>query len=138
MLYLVDYLLRNYQTLDGVGKLVNGVRLHIAPSINPDGYSNAVEGDCDGTEGRENANQVDLNRSFPDQFGRQDYEHEEPETSSVIRWTESHPFVLSAALHGGALVVNYPYDSNAISANQYSKSPDDEVFRHLAKVYSKV
>ncbi len=37
-LYLIDYLLRNYQTLDGVHNFVNGVRLHIAPSINPDGY----------------------------------------------------------------------------------------------------
>lgn len=135
-LYLIDYLLRNYQTLDGVRNFVNGVRLHIAPSINPDGYEDAVEGDCDGTKGRENANQVDLNRSFPDQFGRQDYDHAEPETTSVIRWTQSEPFVLSVALHGGALVVNYPFDSNAISANQYSISPDDEIFRYLAKVYS--
>lgn len=38
LLYLVDYLLQNYQRLEGVRNLVNGVRLHIAPTINPDGY----------------------------------------------------------------------------------------------------
>ena len=42
------------------------------PSLNPDGFAAAHEGDCVGMGsagvGRENANQVDLNRNFPDQF----------------------------------------------------------------------
>ena len=42
------------------------------PSLNPDGFAAAEEGDCgdmqSGGEGRENANRVDLNRNFPDQF----------------------------------------------------------------------
>ena len=42
------------------------------PSLNPDGFAAGDEGDCgnmqSGGRGRENANGVDLNRNFPDQF----------------------------------------------------------------------
>ena len=72
------------------------------PTMNPDGFELGQ---------RYNANNIDLNRDFPDQFydpsntlsGRQ------PETRAVMEWTWSHNFVLSANMHSGALVVNYPY-----------------------------
>lgn len=38
--------------------IVENVHLHILPSLNPDGFS---------TRKRNNANNVDLNRDFPDQ-----------------------------------------------------------------------
>lgn len=38
------------------------------PSMNPDGYERSNVGDYESLVGRPNANNVDLNRNFPDQY----------------------------------------------------------------------
>lgn len=55
-----------------------------------------------------------------------------------MEWIKSTPFVLSANLHGGAVVASYPFDDSSVhvQSGKYSASPDDIVFRHLAKVYA--
>ena len=48
--------------------LVNSLDLHILPSMNPDGFERAREGECEGANlmsGRTNTNGKDLNRNFP-------------------------------------------------------------------------
>lgn len=60
-----------------------------------------------------------------------------------MKWIKSIPFVLSANLHGGSLVANYPYDdsakdfqSNHDNRVQPNLTPDNKLFEHLARVYS--
>ncbi|XP_033111584.1 carboxypeptidase D-like [Anneissia japonica] len=137
LIYLIEYLCKNYETDNRVKKLVDETNIYILPSMNPDGFENAEVEDCKGIKGRENANRVDLNRNFPDQFRRKD-PRKEIETSSLIRWIENNPFVLSANLHGGSIVASYPFDDSAshISGGHYSSTPDDALFKHLAQVYA--
>ncbi|XP_018542741.1 LOW QUALITY PROTEIN: carboxypeptidase D [Lates calcarifer] len=135
LLNLIEYLCRNYGTDPEVTYLVNNTRIHIMPSMNPDGYEVAVEGDVKGYKGRNNSNNFDLNRNFPDQF-TPITDPRQPETAAVMRWLKSIPFVLSANLHGGSLVVNYPFDDDKEGISQYSPSPDDKVFQQLSRAYS--
>ncbi|XP_039986082.1 carboxypeptidase D [Xiphias gladius] len=135
LLNLIEYLCRNYGTDPEVTQLVNNTRIHIMPSMNPDGYEVATEGDVKGYRGRNNSNNFDLNRNFPDQFTTIT-EPRQPETIAVMNWLKSIPFVLSANLHGGSLVVNYPYDDDKEGTVQYSQSPDDKVFQQVSRAYS--
>ncbi|KAL4223757.1 hypothetical protein ACF0H5_017223 [Mactra antiquata] len=138
LIYLVQYLLENYQKDDRVTKLVDSVDIFIMPSMNPDGFEKANEGKCDGVLGRENANGHDLNRNFPDQFDPNTGKDRQPETDALIKWIESTNFILSANLHGGSVVASYPWDDSPSHKQHgvYSASPDDEVFKKLATTYS--
>lgn len=47
------------------------------------------------------------------------------------------PFVLSANLHGGELVVTYPYDMTRDWApREHTPTPDESFFRWLATAYA--
>uniref|UniRef100_A0A2K6CA25 Carboxypeptidase X, M14 family member 1 n=1 Tax=Macaca nemestrina TaxID=9545 RepID=A0A2K6CA25_MACNE len=61
-----------------------------------------------------------------------------PETRAVIKWMKRIPFVLSANLHGGELVVSYPFDMTRTpwAARELTPTPDDAVFRWLSTVYA--
>jgi carboxypeptidase D len=89
--------------------------------------------------GRGNAKNIDLNRNFPDQYVVNQFNRLiEPETKAVMDWILSEPFVLSANLHNGALVANYPYDDNPVGQSGENLSPDDAIFKFLAHTYSDV
>ncbi|XP_059223641.1 carboxypeptidase M isoform X2 [Stomoxys calcitrans] len=151
LLHLIQYLVSSYETDQYVKWLLDNTRIHIMPSMNPDGYAVSKEGTCDGGQGRYNARGFDLNRNFPDYF-KQNNKRGQPETDAVKDWISKIQFVLSGSLHGGALVASYPYDntpnaricrSSALCAmfQTYSAAPsltpDDDVFKHLSLVYAK-
>jgi len=64
----------------------------------------------------------------------------QPETQNMIDFTARHNFVMSANFHGGALVVNYPWDLKLPGdpgAGYYSACPDDITFIDLSLTYAK-
>lgn len=141
MLHLIQYLVNSYNSDPYVKWLLDNTRIHILPSMNPDGFEVAKEGQCDGGQGRYNARGFDLNRNFPDYF-KQNYKRGQPETDAVKEWTSKIQFVLSGGIHGGALVASYPFDNTANSMFQSyisspSLTPDDDVFKHLALMYAR-
>lgn len=146
LLLLAKYLCENYKSPDNdrITNLIDKTRIHLLPSMNPDGYELSVEGDVGSVVGRKNTNEMDLNRNFPDQYGTNDFNRVvQPETEAIMNWTRSIPFILSANLHGGSVVANYPYDDSAkdFQPNHDTKTvtnpaPDNKLFQHLAKTYS--
>lgn len=127
-----------------VKKLLKSTRIHLMPSMNPDGYARSEVGckyETPSKRGRINANNVDLNRNFPDPIlNNQPDASLQPEVQAVMQWSKSIPFVLSANIHGGSLVANYPYDGalNISVERDYHGTPDDDIFRHLASTYANV
>jgi len=126
-LFLIEWLVQEYGTNQRATDLVNNTSIFIMPSMNPDGFES---GD------RYNANGVDLNRDFPDQFDdpNNSINGRQPETRAMMEWTWNHNFVLSANMHTGALVANYPYDGP--NSGTYSAAPDDDLFIQLARCYA--
>lgn len=110
MLHLIDYLLSNYGTDPMVTNLVDSLEIWINPNSNPDGTYRTGNTITNPTRG--NANGVDLNRNFPDPaYGdHPDGNSWQAETIAMMNFASSHSFVLSANFHGGAEVVNYPWD----------------------------
>ncbi|KAK0150142.1 Carboxypeptidase M [Merluccius polli] len=140
LLQLIDFLVEGYHSnSSSIKQLLSSTRIHFLPSMNPDGFDDANT-HCLYNQGRFNHNGVDLNRNFPDLFsGHRQNQQTEPEVEAVMRWLRSETFILSANLHGGALVASYPYDNSNQGSELVggaSVTPDDDVFVHLAKVYA--
>ncbi|KAL1421075.1 hypothetical protein MTO96_023502 [Rhipicephalus appendiculatus] len=135
MLQLIAHLINGYDHDPRIRWLLDNTNVHIMPSMNPDGMSISREGQCVGLRGRYNSAGVDLNRNFPDP-SHTVRNVEEPETAAVRKWIDTIPFVLSGNLHGGAMLVRYPYDDTYGQNTVESRTPDDDVFQHLARTYS--
>uniref|UniRef100_A0A8R1I647 Peptidase_M14 domain-containing protein n=1 Tax=Caenorhabditis japonica TaxID=281687 RepID=A0A8R1I647_CAEJA len=140
LISLAHTLLENYNTNLWIHQLVDSTRIHLMPSMNPDGYEHASEGDHSGVTGRHNANGKDLNRNFPSRFPNYFPTSEiQAETIAIMNWTRQIPFVLSANLHGGTTLVNYPFDDFPTRTRQshYAPSPDNSLFVRLAYSYAR-
>ena len=131
LLHLVNELCLKYATNKTIQNLIMTTRIHILITMNPDGFTNAKQGQCSGVVGRTNANGFDLNRNFPDPYYPRAYPLQQ-ETKAIMQWLSQYPFVLSANLHGGAIVANYPYDNyknGRGTQGYYAGTPDDKFFR---------
>lgn len=115
MLRFIDYLLSNYNQKPKITQLINNLEIWINPLANPDGTyangNNTVSG-----ARRFNFNGVDLNRNFPDFTAgtNPDGNNWQPENIIIMHLTDSLHFVLSANMHTGAEVINYPWDTQSI------------------------
>ncbi|MCO4793499.1 MAG: succinylglutamate desuccinylase/aspartoacylase family protein [Bacteriovoracaceae bacterium] len=125
MVILIKDILESYQKGDQrIKNLVDNREIYIVPTMNPDGSRKMRRG---------NAKWIDLNRDFPD-FTTQDNQNtpdgREPETKSVMKFQARHNFSLSANFHGGAEVVNYPWDTTS------SHHPLEELIIDLSTEYA--
>ncbi|KAM9734427.1 LOW QUALITY PROTEIN: adipocyte enhancer-binding protein 1 [Menidia menidia] len=138
LLLLMQFLCREYNDHNPrVVRLVEGVRIHLVPSLNPDAYELAFQM---GSEmgnwalGHWTEEGYDLFQNFPDLnsvlWGAEDRgwvprlvpNHHIPlpenalngsmavETKAIISWMERNPFVLGANLQGGEKLVAFPFD----------------------------
>lgn len=110
MLRLIDTLLHGYGSNEQYTELINHTRISINPLSNPDGTYRSGNHTVRNAM-RYNANFVDLNRNYPDPFGTEPMQSQQPENTAIINYVTNHNFRLSANLHGGAEVMNYPWDS---------------------------
>ncbi|XP_072228053.1 adipocyte enhancer-binding protein 1 [Leuresthes tenuis] len=138
LLLLMQFLCKEYNDDNPrVRRLVDEVRIHLVPSLNPDAYELAFEM---GSEmgnwalGHWTEEGYDIFQNFPDLnsilWGAEDRgwvprvvpNHHIPlpenflngslaaETKAIIAWMERNPFVLGANLQGGEKLVAYPFD----------------------------
>uniref|UniRef100_A0A669B244 Carboxypeptidase X, M14 family member 1 n=1 Tax=Oreochromis niloticus TaxID=8128 RepID=A0A669B244_ORENI len=167
LLNLMQYICQEYKRGDQrIVHLVKETRIHLLPSMNPDGYEMAFK---KGSElagwslGRYSYEGIDMNHNFADLNSvmwtaieletdqsklinhyfpiPEQYTTEEAfvasETRAVISWMQNIPFVLGANLHGGELVVTYPYDMTRDWApREHTPTADESFFRWLAVVYA--
>jgi hypothetical protein len=131
MLRLIDHLLSNYGSDPQVTHLVNNLDIWINPLANPDGTYFSGNHTVSGAK-RFNANNVDINRNFPDPEDgpNPDGKPWQLETLAFIQLAEENRFIVSANLHGGAEVCNYPWDTWAQLA------ADDEWWQYVCREYA--
>lgn len=120
---LIRLLVDSYGIDPTLTSYVNDMEIWICPHSNPDGYVAVT---------RYNAHGVDLNRTFPDPITdpNDDPAGREPEVQHFMYFGYDHRFILSANYHGGALVVNYPWDCQA------AYTPDDDMLREFSLGYA--
>lgn len=124
MLRFIKDCTENYGRDPKITTLLDKFQIHILVSMNPDGAATGT---------RSNGNHYDLNRDFPD-FSTSDnqdsFDNRQPETQAVMKWQSEHKFKLSANFHGGAEVVNYPWDTVA------DRFPEETLIKELSREYA--
>ena len=124
MMMLIEKLATSYEEGDErITQLIDNTEIYIMPTLNPDGSHH---------QRRSNSNYADLNRDFPDFIYDPENSHagREKETIAMMDFQASRKFALSANLHDGAVVVNYPWDTTL------ERFPFDSLVTDLSKEYA--
>ncbi len=112
-LRLIHHLINNYGSDDEITQLMDQVEIWICPNENPDGTYTNNNATVNGAT-RSNANGKDLNRNYPGphpSYPNPPVMPLQPETLAMIEFAEGMNFIMSANMHGGIELVNYPWDS---------------------------
>lgn len=131
ILRLIDSMLTAYGTDPRITDMVDNMEIWLNPNANPDGTYNGGNHTVFGAT-RYNANGVDLNRNFPDPEDgpHPDGNSYQPENVAMMNLADQHTFVISANFHGGAEVINYPWDTWA------RLHADDAWFQFISHCYA--
>ena len=129
MLRLIDELCTSMDSR--IVDLINNLDIFIFPCTNPDGTYYGGNNTVTGAR-RYNGNNVDLNRHFPDfdDGPHPDGEsHYQDEAQWMMDLAQQYLFTMGANYHGGAEVVNYPWDT------YQPVHPDDDWWRYVSTEY---
>lgn len=131
LLGLIDSLLTAYAGNPAIQQIVDNAEIWINPLANPDGFYFASDSLYFNSK-RFNANNVDLNRNFPDPVAgdHPDGQPWQPETIALMNFMKQQKITLAANLHDGAELVNYPWDC------RYERHADDGWYRQVSRQYS--
>ena len=132
LLRLAKQLLEGYGTDTEITPLVEKLSIHINPVANPDGSYSADNGESLTHAIRNNANEIDLNRNYPAPIFDQadDTTGRELENRYMMSYLQKHRFAMSANIHSGAEVVNYPWD------HTFDLHADDAWYRFVSREYA--
>lgn len=130
MLCLIDELL-TAEGLPEVNNVRNNIDLFICPNANPDGTYHKGNHTVNGAT-RNNASGIDMNRNYPDRVegNHPDGKKYALETELFMGLADEYQFTMAANYHGGAEVVNYPWD------NGKSRHVDDEWWQMVSRQYA--
>ncbi len=130
LLRFTEILVQGYGVDSFITQLVDSVDIWINPNANPDGTYYGGNNSVSGAR-RYNANNVDLNRNYPDPNSQHpDGNAYQPETMIFMGFADTMNFTMSANFHGGAEVVNYPWDTWSDS------TADDSWWYFVSKEYA--
>jgi len=134
MLRLIDSLLSSYGSNSRITNMINNAEIWINPLANPDGTYRSGNNTVSGAS-RYNANNYDLNRNFPDPINGI-HSNQQIETVRFRAIQESNNFSLIANFHGGAEVVNYPWD-RWVNVGINSKIHADQTwYQFISRLYA--
>ncbi|MEA3461255.1 MAG: M14 family zinc carboxypeptidase [Bacteroidota bacterium] len=132
LLRLADTLLKGYGQDAEIDRVVNNLQIWINPLANPDGSFSNDNGLSLENATRENVHNIDLNRDYPVAISGEadDTTGRELETRNMMHFHRENGFTLSANIHSGAEVVNYPWD------DRVARHADDDWYRFVSREYA--